>query len=367
MQRTTGIKLQTVGVITLAWILFSTLLFFFEYTSYQYRSAELVDTFNLPLEFGLTLLSCLLAGIVGGSLLVFNLDRGSKRRPFYFGIISTALYFLIIYFGISAIISLIALSIEQTRPIFSSSVVKAALVDNMFSSFQIRNVLVWTCIVVATQFMLQINDRFGPGNLWKIFRAKYHTPKEELRVFMFLDMKSSTSIAEEFGHKKYYLFLNEFYSVISDTIINRYGEIYQYVGDEIVISWTAENAVRDQNCLYCYFDIRKVIEQNHEIFKSEYKRIPDFRAGIHFGPVTVGEIGNYKRDIVFTGDVMNTTARIQEACKAYEADLLISENALSLFDNTHPFAIDVLDEIELRGKEKRVHLYALSLDGAVEG
>jgi adenylate cyclase len=221
--------------------------------------------------------------------------------------------------------------------------------------------MVWTFIVAVTQFMLQVNDKFGPGNMWKIFIGKYYIPKEELRVFMFLDLKSSTTIAEKFGHQQYYLFLNDFYALISDPIINRDAEIYQYVGDEIVVSWTAQKAIKDLNCLHCFFDIKSMIEKHKNAFQEKFGEIPAFKAGIHFGPVTVGEIGIIKRDIVFTGDVLNTTARIQASCNALQTDLLVSENTLTLFDNLGPFEASELDEIELRGKEKRVKVFTLKL------
>jgi adenylate cyclase len=178
---------------------------------------------------------------------------------------------------------------------------------------------------------------------------------------MFLDLKSSSTIAEKLGHEQYYHFLNEFYACIADPIINRYGEIYQYVGDEVVVSWTAQRAIRNLNCLHCFYDIRSTVDRNKALFVEKYDVVPEFKAGIHFGPVTAGEVGIIKRDIVFTGDVLNTTSRIQEACNAYQTDLLVSENTLALFDNLHPFEATFKDKIELRGKEKKINVFTLKV------
>ncbi|MGR3301112.1 MAG: hypothetical protein ACUZ8I_01275 [Candidatus Scalindua sp.] len=52
---------------------------------------------------------------------------------------------------------------------------------------------------------------------------------------MFLDLKSSTTIAEEIGHRRYFEFISDFIADVTTPILNNHGEIYQYVGDEIVI------------------------------------------------------------------------------------------------------------------------------------
>src|SRR5688500_20154043 len=82
-------------------------------------------------------------------------------------------------------------------------------------------------------FFLQINHLLGEGTLWKFIRGKYHQPREEERIFMFLDMKSSTTIAEQLGHVRFYTLLNALFHEISQPILQTRAEIYQYVGDEI--------------------------------------------------------------------------------------------------------------------------------------
>jgi adenylate cyclase len=85
------------------------------------------------------------------------------------------------------------------------------------------------------------------------FTGKYHIPIVEERIFMFLDMKASTTIAENLGHVKYFEMLKEYYSDISNSIIKYSGEIYQYVGDDIVVSWKLKNGLQNNNCVECFF------------------------------------------------------------------------------------------------------------------
>jgi len=54
---------------------------------------------------------------------------------------------------------------------------------------------------------------------------------------MFIDLNDSTTIAEKIGDIEYNKFLNNFFYDITDSIIENYGRIYRYVGDEVVVSW----------------------------------------------------------------------------------------------------------------------------------
>lgn len=355
------LKIRTVLIITLVWMIFLNLVFVYEFSSYKFRFPERFGQFNPLQEYAAIMVSGLLAGLIGGTFFVYNLKSSTVRRPFYSGVVLSTVYFLLIYIIVASTVSIMMLSLSRHAFPFNPDILRITFTENLFGPFQIRNMIVWSFMISITRFMLQVNNMFGPGNLWKIFSGEYYSPKEELRVFMFLDLKSSTTIAEKLGHTRYYYFLNDYYALISDPVINRYGEIYQYVGDEVVVSWTASHAIQDLNCLHCYFDIRDVIEKNKNGFLEKYNIVPEFKAGIHFGPVMAGEVGVIKRDIVFTGDVLNTASRIQVACNNYREDLLVSENTLALFDNLFPFEATFKDKIELRGKESRVGVYTLSM------
>ena len=85
-------------------------------------------------------------------------------------------------------------------------------------------------------FYKMANRKFGYGVLWNLITGYYRNPKEEKKVFMFLDLQSSTSIDEQLGHLKYSQLIQDcFYDL--NMILNRYNaEIYQYVGDEAVLT-----------------------------------------------------------------------------------------------------------------------------------
>jgi len=233
-------------------------------------------------------------------------------------------------------------------------------VKTNFSFLLIINFVLWGAIVMLTMFFLQINDKFGPGILFKFLIGKYHQPREEERIFMFMDMKSSTTIAEKIGNTNYFQMLQEVILDITEVIISSEGDIYQYVGDEVVVSWKMDRGIKNANCINCFIQIQKKLNDNSDKYKSAYGYAPKYRAGIHFGRVTAGEIGSIKKDIVYSGDVLNATSRIQEQCKLYEVNLLVSQQTLNLIPSElNNYKVHALGEIELRGKEEKINLLSL--------
>jgi len=178
---------------------------------------------------------------------------------------------------------------------------------------------------------------------------------------MFLDMKSSTTIAESLGHIQYFKLLDNYYNIMSDPIINSFGEVYQYIGDEIVISWKPDKGLNDANCINCFFDIRDRLVEQKEVLFREFGFEIGFKAGVHFGEVTIGEIGALKKEIVFTGDVLNTTARIQSLCKELQSDLLISGAIKELLPGSN-YIYSSKGKLELKGRNKKEELFSVTLE-----
>lgn len=199
----------------------------------------------------------------------------------------------------------------------------------------------------------------GPAVSLNFFTGKYHHPKSEYRVFMFLDMKSSTAHAEKLGHIRYFEMLKEYYDDLSQPILNCGGEIYQYVGDEIVITWNRKKDFA-KKALDCFFDMKITLGSQNEKYLSKYGIAPAFKAGLHFGKVTTGEIGWLKKDIVFTGDTLNTTARIQNLCNQFGVDLLVSKNFLDKMNSKRDYKIQSIGKVQLRGRNQGIELFSIN-------
>lgn len=297
-------------------------------------------------------------GLVIGAFEILFLSKWFRTNSFLKKMIfKTSIYMLILTL-VMLITSTISNALELGVHPFDKQVWNNTFI--FFSSFAIWTILIYFAMtVIICLFYTEVSDNMGQEVLANFFTGKYHHPIEEERIFMFLDMKSSTTIAEKLGHINYFRMLKEYYSDLSEPIIEFGGEVYQYVGDEVVVTWKLNNGSFNNNCLNCFFAMKTLLINQAEKYQSEFGTIPTFKAGIHLGEVTTGEIGVIKKEIAFSGDVLNTTARIQSLCNTYNVDLLISEQLISALSLGEEFQIQEIGKPELRGRNERINLFTV--------
>jgi adenylate cyclase len=178
---------------------------------------------------------------------------------------------------------------------------------------------------------------------------------------MFMDMKNSTGIAEDLGHLTYSHFLQDVFKLLTDIVIDKKAEIYQFVGDEVVITWPSDLGYQNNNSLQFFYAFQAVLEANEPYFMSNYNAIPLFKAGIHKGIASVAEVGEINTQIAYHGDVVNTTSRIQELCNRYDTNLLVSDSFMQGMENPLLNFQENAAEISLRGRSEPVVIYALDV------
>lgn len=204
----------------------------------------------------------------------------------------------------------------------------------------------------------QVSRKFGSTNLYDIIMGTYFKPKEAQRIFMFLDLNQSTTIAEEIGHLKYSRLIQECFSKLTHHIENYDAEVYQYVGDEAVLTWQKSNSIAAQQCLYLFKDFQDNLDATAHEFKTEFGWVPKFKSGVCYGTVAIAEVGDYKRDIAFHGTVLNTGARLCQLCKEINEDILFSNSFFSLL--THGVdRLDYIGDYMLTGRTSNEKVYRL--------
>ena len=352
-------QLKKIFWITVAWTLFALFQFFSAYSTIVNLDC------NMPIQdpmvyFKGSLLTGIAAGIIGGSGIVFLWEKWLRSIPYGKALIAIFLSYTLIYFIVSMITSVYFFS-----QIMEMSVVQAEVwwmaFEDLFMIERFQSFATWDFVVICTLIILQVNDKYGPGVFRDFLLGKYFQPKREERIFMFLDLRSSTAIAEKLGEVKYFNFIKDVFRDITPAILNAKGEIYQYVGDEVVISWKMENGTSDANCLNCFFDVQLSLLQQKDYYEEHYDGIqPVFKAGLHVGYVMAGEVGVVKRDIVYSGDVLNTASRIQGKCNELGVNILLSKfllDRLPILPNIHnPKRIG---QMLLRGKKEQMVLYTV--------
>lgn len=214
-------------------------------------------------------------------------------------------------------------------------------------------------MIFTINFIRQINRLMGQNVLLNYVTGKYQLPLEEELIFMFLDLKSSTTIAERIGLEKNHELLNDFFYDMTDSILECKGRIYQYVGDEIVITWRMKDGINNLNCIKCFFKIKNRIAGKKDLYMKKFDVFPEFKAGLHFGKVITGEIGDIKKDIVYHGDTVNTSSRIQYECNGFGKSFLISETLLKKMNLKEEYKTESMGKIKLRGKSEELELYSI--------
>ena len=209
-------------------------------------------------------------------------------------------------------------------------------------------------------FVVEVGNIVGWRTLRDIVLGRYHRPRSEERFFLFVDIAGSTALAERIGPEAVHRFLDRVFRLASDPIDDCAGEIYQYVGDEMVVTWTAAEGRRDARPIACLFAIQAALDEEAGKFERDFGVAPGIRAALHAGPVITGEVGGSKRAIVFHGDVMNTASRLEQATRSLDRRFLVSGDALSRLTGTERYALEALGPQALRGRAAPVEVYACS-------
>lgn len=220
-------------------------------------------------------------------------------------------------------------------------------------------------VAVTIQFLLQMNRIIGANVLRYFVAGVYHRPKLEDRIFLFIDLEGSTQLAERLGSTRYFELLRHVVDDLTEPVLEAEGEIYQYAGDEVVLTWAMETGLRSANCVRCFFAIRAAVTRRAARYERDFGLVPRFRGGLHGGTVTAGELGDLRQQIVFVGDILNTAARLEEHAKRAGLDLVVSEALLRRLALPPEVAAARCGELALRGKDRGVTAY--SLMGTADG
>jgi len=227
-------------------------------------------------------------------------------------------------------------------------------------------VVVAALVTLLLVLLRQAVELVGERTFRMVVRGRYRRPRAEERFFLFIDIVGSTSVAEKLGALSVHRYLNRIFQEASDPVDDHGGEVYQYVGDEIVVTWLVPEGDAGKRRfgakpLACLFAIEAALQRAAPEFEREFGATPKLRAALHAGEVVTGEIGGSRRAIVFHGDVMNTTSRIENVTRDIGRPFLVSEDALQRLDGADAYQPEDLGLRQLRGREAPVRVYSVSL------
>lgn len=141
---------------------------------------------------------------------------------------------------------------------------------------------------------------------------------------MFLDLEDSTPSAEKMGHLNFSRYIQDCFYDLSGIVLKYGGHIYQFVGDEAVITWRVSDSFDYVACVRMYYAYMDRIESKKKYYQIKHGCIPVFRCAIHGGKVSTALVGDYKKEIAYHGGVLNLCSRLQSACSKNNAYVLAS-------------------------------------------
>lgn len=174
---------------------------------------------------------------------------------------------------------------------------------------------------------------------------------------MFLDIRDFSRIAGERSPAEVMEYLNTLFSFMIPLINDHHGIINKFLGDGFMAVFGApvadtglcRNAVDASMAI-----LRRVDEMNAA------QLIPPTRLGIglHLGVAITGNVGGGDRkEYTVIGDVVNLAARIEQATKTFQAQLLVSEEVAHSLGAHHG---EDLGLVELKGQAKPARLFKLA-------
>jgi len=128
----------------------------------------------------------------------------------------------------------------------------------------------------------------------------------------------------------------------------------------VIICWPIEKGLAPPTAVDLFFNIKQKIRKRKDHYIARYGVIPEFKAGIHEGSVISALIGDIRKEIVYNGDVLNTTARLQEICNEQQAELLISDSLYHKLKWTGRYTAQSLGVVQLKGKLKPIEVFSIN-------
>ncbi len=200
--------------------------------------------------------------------------------------------------------------------------------------------------------------------------ARTHTiPKlggEEIHgTAFFTDIEKFSTFSEIFTPEELIHVLNEYFSKMTEILIDNRGTLDKFIGDAIVAIFGApyysdENAI---HACYAAFGMQKALDELREKWKKDpvlSSKIGNMkmRIGLNSGPFIVGNLGcEDQMSYTMIGDTVNLAARLESGAKLYGVYTLVGESTYEKAKDI--FLFRCIDRIVVIGRSEPISIYEL--------
>jgi adenylate cyclase len=175
---------------------------------------------------------------------------------------------------------------------------------------------------------------------------------------LFSDIRGFTTLSEEMGAQGTVAFLNEYFSLMVECIAREEGMLDKFIGDAVMAAFglpISHDDDEDRAVRAAIAMIRECRRWTRDRIQRGQKPV-EMGIGLNTDMVVSGNIGSAKRmDYTLIGDGVNLASRLESACKAYSAQILISENTFGRLRGT--YRIRNIDQVVVKGKTEPVGVF----------
>ncbi len=179
-------------------------------------------------------------------------------------------------------------------------------------------------------------------------------------TIFFSDLANFTSFSEHLPPKDLVTFLNEYFTPMTNIILEHRGGLDKFIGDAVMAFWGAPLPLENHAQYACEaaLKMKETMAGLREGWRQRRLPLLEARMGIHSGPVVAGNVGSRERfNYTVLGDTVNLASRLEGANKFYGTSILISEDAVQLAGPS--FLMRELDLIRVKGRQAPVKIYEL--------
>jgi adenylate cyclase len=185
---------------------------------------------------------------------------------------------------------------------------------------------------------------------------------EEVEVtVLFADLVDFSTFAEKAAPKELIHLLDEFFSAMTEVILEHKGTLDKFIGDAIMAFWGAPLPLADHAVLACEaaLEMQKAMHLLEDEWEAQGFPKVSARIGLHSGPVIAGNVGSRKRfNYTVMGDTVNLAARLEGANKTYGTEIILSEATYRRVGN-NSFLVRKLGLVQVQGRTQPVNIYEL--------
>jgi adenylate cyclase len=91
-------------------------------------------------------------------------------------------------------------------------------------------------LLVLANLVLGIANIIGPRAFRNFITGRYHSPIQENRFVLFVDIAGSTGLAERLGGIAIHRLLDRTFRLLTVSVVDYRGEVLNYVGDEVIVT-----------------------------------------------------------------------------------------------------------------------------------